>query len=319
MSRTLSFAIEAPTASRRHSALPFLLAVLVCFELSAADASPVSAQGAPGTDIWVMDLGETSGDIRVGNPVRITERAGYDNQPHFGPRGETLLYTSIDEAGQADIYRYSFSDGNAGRLTRTAPESEYSATLMPSGDRISVIRVEADSAQRLWSFDLSGSDPQVVLHSVMPVGYHAWIDANTLVLFVLGSPATLQIADIRSQTASIAAENIGRSLHKIPRQRLGSFLQWERGEGVRTGVIKSIDPFSGEIETIGPALEGNEYYAWTAGGVVLAGAGSKLYRLTPGDSGGWQEVADLAASGVQGITRLAISPNGRRLAVVGNR
>ena len=47
------------------------------------------------------------------------------------------------------------------------------------------------------------------------------------------------------------------------------------------------------------------------------GSGSKLYSYAPGDEAGWREVADLAAVGIDEITRLAVSPDGNRLAVVG--
>jgi len=275
------------------------------------------AQAAPGTDIWVLDLHDSGGEVRISNPVRISNRAGYDNQPHFGPGGTYVLYTSIDDAGQADILRYDFSSGKSENLTRTASESEYSATLMPGGGRFSAIRVEADSTQRLWSFDLSGSDPQIVLHAVMPVGYHAWIDEETLALFVLGSPATLQIATAGDETAQIYAQDIGRSLHKVPHHRLASFLHWETRDGERVGVIKTIDPTSGEMEVAGVALEGSQDYAWTVEGVILMASGSTLFSHTPGDEAGWREVADLAPVGIDGISRLAVSPDGNRLAVVG--
>lgn len=300
---------------RIHSRAPGLLAALALLL-----PTLVSAQGAPpGTDIWVLELSEEGGVIRLDDPVRVTNRPGYDNQPHFSPDGEYLLYTSIDEAGQADIYRYSLDTGARERVTRTTPESEYSATIMPGGERVSVIRVEADSTQRLWSFDLSGEDPQVVLHSVMPVGYHAWIDETHLALFVEGATATLQIADVEAQTARTVAQNIGRSLHKLPLHRAASFLQWERVEGERVGIIKTFDLEDGLIEVAGRALPGNEFYAWAPWGVALSGEGSKIYSLDPREGGGWREVADLESAGINGITRLAVSAKGDRLAVVGNR
>ena len=273
----------------------------------------------PGTDIWVMELNEGAGAVTLGDPTRITDRAGYDNQPSFARGGDYLLFTSIDEAGQADIYRYIFDDGSRLRVTRTAPESEYSATIMPSGSRFSAIRVEADSTQRLWSFTLTGSDPRVLFTDIAPVGYHAWIDANTVVLFVLGSPATLHVADRESLTSEVVTEGIGRSLHKVPGKKAASFLQWEGSGRDRIGIIKILDLATREIEVVGEALPGNEFYAWTPGGQILSGEGTKIYRLIPGDEAGWQEVADVGSAGIHGITRLAVSPEGDRLAVVGNR
>ena len=101
------------------------------------------------------------------------------------------------------------------QVTRT-PESEYSPTVTPDGAHISVIRVEADGTQRLWRFTLDGGAPELVLAGVKPVGYHAWADDHTLVLFVLGSPATLQLADTSAGDAEILVTGINRSIQRIP-------------------------------------------------------------------------------------------------------
>ena len=133
--------------------------------------------------------------------MNITNSPGYDNQPSFTPDGGGILFTSIRGGGtQTDIYRYSVAAGTSARVTDT-PESEYSPTMTPDGAHISVIRVESDGAQRLWRFTLDGRAPELVLADVKPVGYHAWTDDHTLALFVLGSPATLQIADTRTGKA----------------------------------------------------------------------------------------------------------------------
>src|SRR5437870_6844623 len=146
----------------------------------------------PSTEIFVAELHKRDGRLSVGQPVNITNREGYDNQPMFMPDGESVLYTSIREGTLPDIYRYVFRDKSTVQMTKT-PEGEYSATPMPGGKFFSVIRVEADQTQRLWKFPFAGGAPSLVLADIKPAGYHAWIDENTLALFVLGRPATLQL------------------------------------------------------------------------------------------------------------------------------
>jgi hypothetical protein len=272
------------------------------------------AQDPPGTDIWVFGFREEASGLDLASGLRATDRPGYDNQPYFLPGGRFLLFTAIDGSGQADIHRFDLRRGTAEPLTRTSPESEYSATLTPSGDRISVIRVEADSTQRLWSFDLQGENPTLILEGIEPVGYHAWIDGGRVALFVLGSPATLQVASVETGQARIMARNIGRSLHRIPGRATISFVQWEDSQ---RGVITELDPETGEDFILAPILEGNEFHAWTPGGALLTGQGSKLFMWVPGVSHGWEEFADLASAGVTGISRIAVSPEGDRIAVVG--
>src|SRR5439155_10377227 len=123
-----------------------------------------------------------------------------------------------------DIYRYDLARKTITRVTST-PESEYSPSVMPGGQRFSVIRVERDSTQRLWSFALDGSDPRIVIASIKPVGYHAWIDANTIALYVLGSPSSLLLANVATGRTDTLARDIGRSLVPLKSRRGFSYVQ----------------------------------------------------------------------------------------------
>jgi hypothetical protein len=225
-----------------------------------------------------------------------------------------VLYTAVDSVGQADIWSYDLSSGDRRNVTRSPQESEYSATVMPSLARFSAIRVEADSTQRLWSFDSGGTNPEVVLRDIQPVGYHAWLDDDHLALFVLGTPATLQIASVVEGAARVVAEDVGRSLHRSPDRGSVSFVQWvEPG----SGWINEYDPETGETRRLAPLLEGNEFYAWTPGGVLVMGQGSKLFRWIPDESTAWEEIADLETAGILGITRISLSAEGGWIAIVG--
>jgi hypothetical protein len=183
---------------------------------------------------------------------------------------------------------------------------------MPGGERMSVIRVEADSTQRLWSFTLNGGDPRVVLEDVAPVGYHAWLGERRLGLFVLGDPATLQLADVTTGEARIVARDIGRSLHRIPGTGTISYVQRD-GDG--PGRIRAYDPATGQSRDLVDEMPDNEFHAWTPDGVLLGASGSRLLMWREGDAS-WTQVADLADAGISGISRLAVSPDGTRLVVV---
>ena len=273
--------------------------------------APATA-GPPGTEIFLVPLRARDGIVSLGTPTNITGRAGYDNQPSFTPDGRSVLYTSTRDDGQSDIYRYHPGSRRTTRVTAT-PESEYSATVMPGGRRISVVRVESDSTQRLWSMALDGTDFRLVLERVKPVGYHAWGDPRTLALFVLGEPSTLQIADVRSGDARVVASTIGRSIHRIPGQPAISFV---RKRSAEEWWIERLDLCSGGITPLARTLPGSEDYAWTPGGVVLMAHGDSIYQWTPGDKKGWRPVRASAVAGVGRISRMAVSPTGTQLAIV---
>jgi dipeptidyl aminopeptidase/acylaminoacyl peptidase len=282
--------------------------------LFALQAAPAVPAGPPATDIYLADLRVAQGRVSLGVPVNVTARPGYDNQPFFLPDGRAFLYTSIREDSQADIYRYDIDQKASVRLTATR-ESEYSPTPLPDGSGFSVVRVEADSTQRLWAFDLTGSRPRVVLDSIKPVGYHAWGDAHTLVLFVLGSPPTLQIADAGFPTArgEVFAKDIGRSLQRIPGRLSVSFVQRDSVVGPW---LEALDVRTRRVTKLVQPPQGADFFAWTPGGIVLAASGTKLYQWDPRRGEAWEEVADLAGAGLTNVTRLAVSPKGDRLAMV---
>ena len=272
------------------------------------------SQGPPGTDIWVAGLHPRDGWLELGDLARITDRDGYDNQPHILPGGQTLLYTSIDTAGQADIWQADLVSGATTPFTRTPAESEYSAALMPDGEGVSVIRVEEDGTQRLWRFDMAGQNPSLLVEGVAPVGYQVWASAHQVAVFVLGDPPTLQLVDLTSGSTRMLARRVGRSLHSFPGRRAISFVQFdESGEGL----IRAVDVATGIVTTLTPARAGSQDYAWTPDAVLLMAEGSVLYQWKP--TGDWRIVADLAQWGLGEITRLAVSPEGDRLALVATR
>lgn len=266
----------------------------------------VLAQG--GSDIYLAHLRSEGGRLSVGAVTNITARAGYDNQPSFTPAGRAILFTSIREDAQADTYRYDLASRAVSRVTSSQVESEYSPTVMPGGRAFSAVRVEADSTQRLWAFDLDGTHPRVLLEHVKPVGYHAWVDRNTVALFVLGNPATLQIADLSTGEATVVATSIGRSIHKVPGRNAVSFLHQE-GD---SAWIEEVDVATHAVRQLVRPVEGNEFYAWTPDGTLLMGSGATLYRRRPG-SAAWERIAEL---GVSRISRLAVSADGKWIAVV---
>jgi Tol biopolymer transport system component len=281
---------------------------------------PVSQPPArPDTEIFLASLKTQDGRIELGQPVNITRNPGYDNQPFFTRDGGSVLFTSVRGGGsQSDIYRYDIAESRLTQVTDT-PESEYSPTVTPAGN-LSVVRVELDkdSTQRLWQFTADGRDPRVVLDQVKPVGYHAWADDHTVALFVLGKPATLQLADSRTGAARLIASDIGRSLQPIPGGHTISFVQREGSGDTARLMIKELDPATGKAALLTSAVGGGNDadLAWTPDGTLLMARGDLLYAWRRRDAE-WKRVVELDRLGLRGVSRIAVSPAGDRIALVG--
>lgn len=266
---------------------------------------------APATEIHLAPLTWAGAKVTVGRAVNITNNPGYDNQPQFLADSSGVLFSSNRDGVQTDIYRYDIALKKIVQVTATA-DNEYSPTLTPDGRTFTTVR---GAAQRLWRFTLDGADAGLAWTHQGLIGYHAWVSPVQLATFILGAgrePATLQLLDLRTGAGEIIERSIGRSLAIRPGRGTLSFVHKAPGAPWQ---IKELNPATRAITSLTPTLEGSEDLAWTPDNAIVMGQKSKLFLWREGASG-WTEIADLARQGVQNITRLAVSPDGKWLAIV---
>jgi len=316
--------MNSVTQFRRWSLMPTLLCTFGVVVPSRAVAQRITDRPAAGPaarpaladpDVYLLPLVGRGDALEIGVPVNVSRRNGYDNQPAFERDSRALYFTSNRGDGQSDIYRHDFSTGLTAPLRATKPESEYSAMPTLDGQSITVIRVEADSTQRLAQFPTDGSAQTVLFPAIKPVGYFAQADDSTWAMFVLGSPATLRLARTgagRGQTTGDAiAGNVGRSLHRIPGTAHVSYVQ----KGAAVWYVMRLDPVSRRVDTLIALPKGSEDVAWVDSTTLLVGSGTQLMQWQRGTTA-WKSLGDLAVAHLVNITRLAVSPNGEWLALV---
>ena len=263
----------------------------------------------PDCDIWLLDIKDSAGQVSFHNPVNITSRKGYDNQPAFSPDGKYILYSSQrDSSGPTDIYKYDLKTKQISQFTKTST-SEYSPTFMPDGKNISVVMVEKDSAQRLWKFPLAGGAPLCIMQNVKEIGYHCWINKDSAALNVLTKPAfTLQIVNIHTQKTFVGADSIGRCM----KMRDGNL--WYTTKAGHFWNVFEFSPKSkthyikGMIESEDFLLIG-KYEVWSISdnSIVSGYMNSKA---------GASEIVNLEQFGITKPARITLSPDGKKLAVV---
>ena len=249
-----------------------------------------TAAGSPSTDIWLGSLVRVEAGVSVENLINATDRDGYDNQPSFGPDGALYFVSAIDRV-QTEVMRHASGDPRQ-TVTRTPRASEFSPTPIPGQDAFSAIHEERGK-QYLWRYGFDGNEIGPIFATAEPVGYHAWANETVVAMFILGDPPTLQVGD--AATGQIRVMAVADD-------------EWW---------IERLDASTGESERIVQTLPGREDYAWTASGGDPDGRRLRAPRVDADT--GWSQLQDLGSSGVQEISRIAVSPDGGRIAVVSGR
>lgn len=273
----------------------------------------LQAQNPPSTDIYVLDLKENKRRVKLTNPWNITNRDAYDNQPYFN-NGNQMLYTAQQADGQTDIFLYNLQDSTSQNLTKTPKTSEYSGHLLSRTKAFAAVRVEEDGKQRLWQFPLDGkTPPKLIFEELEPVGYHAWASTDAA-MFILGDPNNLTLTNREIRNDREVAENITSTIKTRGRNFLFS-QKTDKGNmeifmiAGRTDKVRRL--------TITPK-DANDW-AVTPQGTYLASVGSKIWKINPEFDSAWSEVVDLSDIGVENITRIAVSPDNLKIAIVVDR
>ncbi|WP_235982205.1 DUF6265 family protein [Gelidibacter maritimus] len=265
----------------------------------------------PNTEVFLFDLNIENGGIELSNFKNISDNEGYDNQPSFLD-DKTLLYAGTRN-GQTDIVKYDLNYDTKTWICFTEG-GEYSPLKIPNQNAVSAIRLDPDGKQRLYRYDLKNSTNTVLLDTLV-VGYHLWFDKNTIISSVLESDfLSLYSSDLKTGKNKRITPRVGRSLHHIPNSNLISFIS-KNMDG--TSEIKSLNPKTGSIKTIAPTLFGVEDMCWLADGSILMAKNDALFKLNPKNKLGWIEIVSLKSYGIQNLSRMAVSPDGKKLAIVG--
>lgn len=339
---------RCPGVLARTLALGLALGLTSLFTLATASLAQ------PGSDIHLARFDLVQPVPRIGHLLNVSNRTGYDNQPTFDTRGASLFFAAIDSSSQSDIYRFDLATQGMHRLTRT-PESEFSPTLTPAGNALSAVRVDLDGEQRLWKIGLDGV-PLAPLLSATRIGYHAWIDPRTVALFLVGDaeraePHRLAFADLETGALTVVLDDPGRCLRALPgvgvltiQGRATSVVAADPGPADTTTVATTAreageprrenEPWlicvdlEGTVHPVLRAIDGGQDFDLLPDGRVLLTAGSKFFvtnesvadvpnlpaELQP--SLRWRPCLDVSRYIPGPLSRVAVSPDGRWLAVV---
>jgi hypothetical protein len=272
----------------------------------------VSFGQIPETDVWLFKIEKKDNIYVYSNPLNITHRVGYDNQPTFTADGKSILYVSIDSTKQADIYQYNISKKTAINITKS-DVSEYSPTLLPNGLGFSAVVVEKDSSQRVWEFNFDGTFNKIAHEGTDSIGYHAWLNADTLLYYKLTNPHSLRVLNVKTNEDVWLCNQPTRAFKKI---------------GNSSQFIYAIKDFvNTEFRIYNPALREskvyttyaslNEDFIWHNEFGLIKSENSELLNYNE-KTKSWELLFSFSNLGIQKITRFVFDYKTKQLAIVSN-
>jgi len=242
----------------------------------------------------------------------ISNDDGYDSQPSF-PNNNQVLFAGNNNA-QTDIAMYNISEKTKKWYNLTTEGSEYSPQLIPNDNgNVSAVRLDPDGLQRLYSYEIGSSNSKVLIDELQ-IAYYAFKNETTIIASVLsGDKLDLVISDLLTKKTDTILINSGRAIKNIPNSKSISYtiLNEEKNQDLYLMEDESLESFF-----VCQLPIGIQDYIWLSSSQILIGSGNKLYVYDTFLNSEWKQMADLSEFNINEITRLAVSPDGTKLALV---
>lgn len=263
------------------------------------------------TEVYVFDIAPAYEGLQLLNARNISNNEGYDNQPSF-ISNETLVFAGNNN-GQTDISEYNLTSKLQKWVNQKTEGGEYSPQKFPSNEDVAAVRLDKDGLQRLYRYSPATGNVSEIINDLQ-VAYFAFYNDKKMLATVLdGDKMDLVLIDVPSKTADTLFYNAGRSLQKVPKSNSMSYTL-VNDEGNLDLYLLDMDSVENFFVTQLPI--GIQDYVWINDTQILVGSGSSLFMYDTLGNSEWAKVASLEEYGLKNITRMAISPDGNKLALV---
>lgn len=262
------------------------------------------------SQVYIVDIVQNTEGFQFQNFKKISTDKGYNNQPSFKDNN-TLLYAKNNE-GQTDIGCYNLIENSEIFWNSKTEGGEYSPQSVPGSETISAVRLDLDGLQRLYEYSKNSSGVEVISNQV--VAYYIWYNKETLVSSVIeNNELYLMINHLNVGENYTLLKGSGRSFYKVPNSNAVSY--------TASNEEKNWDVYQLDMETLESYFVvqlpiGVQDIVWYNDSTIFIGSGSQIFVYDLYGTGDWQKITDFSEEGITNITRLALSPDGTKLALV---
>lgn len=285
-----------------------------------------SAQEA--SNIWIGRFNDAA-KHPISELFQLTDTDTYTNQPYFFDN-RYLFFSQMEGDGdlaQTDVFSFDLNTGESKNMTKSS-HSEYSPTPLPGLEQgFSVVRVDEQDRQTVYKFDMQGAEIGQLAVNYEPVGYHLWVDADLALLFVLGEPNFLVLANTdsgRDEDSVFVDDNIGASLYRYLETPIYLYSKTSEEDGHWLYSFNSDSKKSRQLVKMPDEVE---YFTVSPKGYVLTSDGKNIFMqylaydnqsqsIVKRQGMQWRVVTPSSSSCKKGVSRMQISPDNSMIALV---
>jgi hypothetical protein len=279
----------------------------------------------PETVVYLIDMQRNIKGFTFSTPKIISKTNGYNNQPYFSPDEKYIYFVSSLDSSNTEIFRYDLKRGRKKQITKTR-EPEYSPRYTLDMEAISCVSVEKDkTTQHLYTYNLKGKKPKVILPNLKTIGYYEWISGIEFLSFELPEPFYFVKHNLVLNKTDTLAQNIGRTFYYLRTKNKIVYVDKSDSSHYKFRTVASenlkTQKKKQKIENpiLCETLPGEEDYCFMQDGSMLMGhEGILYYKKNPFryPNSTWDQLIDMKQFGIEKFYRIAISPDNTKISIV---
>ena len=268
----------------------------------------------PNPEIFLFSIEKKDGKFAFADGKNITNNVGYDNQPSFSLDNRSLLFTSNRNGKDTNIYEYFLADGKTEQIT-TSADNEYTAKDS-DGKTLNFIREGSDQTMTIFKMNRQTKQESPALKIKEPVAYYAFNAKGDALVWIRYAFFIHWVNTEKNINRFVTDYGQPSTPQLIPNTDKFSFMKRLPNDELW---IYEFNPSNQAIRPIVQPKDAKLTYCWLPDGSLLTGSGTKLFRFDANSEKKWVEIADLSSFGIKDIGRIAVSSDGRNLALVSNQ
>lgn len=284
---------------------------IVLLLLIATVTQAFSQSDLPNTDIYLVNFQLKDTTLTVNAVTPVSNGKTYENQPFFSFDGINILYSSVQEGVNPDIYMYSTQSNTAYSFYESYNEGEFWPQYTPDGLGYSLVIKSADGTQKIWKNFNDARTPVCITPKFNDVGNYCWIGDDYIAFRRETKESLLLVMNIKTGETKTIADKVGTSLAKVPGEKAFYYLKHQENEDL----LMKYNVEDGSSTQIIKSFRGLQDFATTVYGDVWVVYQGSIYAYMNGQNR-WIKIHTFTNDILRKAYRIAINRAMNQMAVV---